>query len=107
MADALSSIKKALESDIGISSGVTAGTTTDDTAVEIIAADSTRDFRFFRIINDGSVAGFYSIDSGTTWDYLPANCIIEDSEVLIQNKSIQVKRIAGGSDLSGVYVSMR
>ena len=86
-------------------SGVTAKATTDDTAVEVIAATAEKIFRHARIINEGTVAGFWSIDGGTTWERLPASTALTDDGVFIKNKAIQVKRIAGGSDLSGIYAS--
>ena len=86
-------------------SGLVAKATTDDTAVEVIAADADRVFRHLRITNTGGVAGFYSIDGGSTWEYLPSNTIMTDDWVTIDNKAVKIKRVSGGADLSGVYAS--
>lgn len=91
-----------------VTSGETAKATTDDTAVEVIAAQSkgSQPYRHCRIVNEGAVAGFYSIDGGTTWERLPASSYLTDDGVYIMNKALQIKRVAGGSDLSGVYAAI-
>jgi len=88
------------------SSGVTAKATTDNSAVEVIAADSTNNYYHFRIFNSGSVAGFYSYDGGTTWHYLPTASSLLHNDVLISNQAVQIKRVADGSNVTGVYASV-
>jgi hypothetical protein len=85
--------------------GTTAVATTSDTAVEALAANATDTYLHVRIANGGTAAGFYSIDGGTTWTYLPAGASVHDWGVRIVNKAIQVKRIPSGSDLASIYVS--
>jgi photosystem II stability/assembly factor-like uncharacterized protein len=88
-----------------VSSGETAIATTSDTAVTALAADTSQAYltEVF-IINEGTTPGFFSIDGGTTWARLPAG----PSSVRIALRQIyqgvKVKRVAGGSNLSGVYV---
>ena len=86
-------------------SGVSAKATVADAAVEVLAADDTMVFRHIRIVNEGGAPGFYSIDGGTTWERLPAGGVLTDDDVLIRNKAVQVKRVAGGANLSGVYAA--
>jgi len=96
----------ALSSSAQAGSGLTAKTTTDDSPTTVIAADAAHAYRHFRIFNSGSTAGFYSFNGGTTWHYLPAACSLHHDGVAIANQAIQVKRIAGGDDLSGVFASV-
>lgn len=89
-----------------VASGLTAKATTDNSAVDVIAVNSSRKFHHLRIFNTGGVAGFYSIDGGTTWEYLPANTILTDDWVGINNKAVQIKRVADGANVTGVYASV-
>jgi len=86
------------------SSGTTAIATSGDTAVDAIADGLVME-RQLVLINEGSVAGFWSIDGGTTWSRLPANCAMKLDRNGAPFTGVKVKRVAGGSDLSGVYVS--
>jgi hypothetical protein len=85
-------------------SGSTAVSTTSDTAVVAIAAPSNvNDIDTSLIIlNEGGVVGFFSIDNGITWARLPAGGISLDFINL--NQGVQVKRVAGGTNLSGIWV---
>ena len=89
-----------------ISSGTTAKATTDDTSVVLLAkADMPRKANLtIRIVNEGAVAGFYSVDGGAAWARLPASSIVEDQSQEV-NGSLLMKRVASGSNLSGVYAS--
>lgn len=91
------------------SSGETALATVSDTAVDAITAGGR--FNRVRIVNEGSVSGFYSTDGGTTWQRLPAASILTDDELGFPvapagiTLGVKIKRVAGGPNLSGVYVS--
>jgi hypothetical protein len=92
-----------------ISSGETAISTSGDTAVTALTntAGSGRK-PYVDIINEGAAAGFYSIDSGGTYARLPAASAIHldlKHNPLAEGTTIKVKRVASGTDLSGVYVS--
>lgn len=87
-----------------ISSGTTAIATASDTAVTLLTINQT--VRRITIINEGSVAGFFSIDSGTVWARLPAgpsSVTIEVPETPITNRTVQIKRESGGSNVEDVY----
>ena len=86
-----------------LSSGLTAKATSDNNAVELIAATDVY-VNQVRIVNTSAVAGFYSTDGGSTWFYLPASVILDD-DVSIRNKAIQMKRVTDGSDVTGVWAS--
>lgn len=90
-----------------ITTGTTAKATASDTAVELFSAANAAHigFHHLRILNTGSVAGFYTVDGGTNWGYLPANASVTDEYTHITG-AVQMKRIAGGSNLSGVYASL-
>lgn len=82
--------------------------TSDDTAVTVLAADDNEVFGAIQIINTGAAPGFFSVDKdgdGTRiWRYLPAymsRCI--ERPALVSNYAIQIKRVAGGSNMTGVY----
>lgn len=90
------------------SSGETGLTTNSDTAVTAIAMPANGFFRNIKnamITNEGGVAGFVSIDNGITWVRLPASTTIYMRSI-ITGGSIMIKRVSGGSDLSGVFVSI-
>jgi len=87
------------------SSGTAATTTSSDTAVDLIALNATKMVRKIVIINDGSVAGFFSLD-GSVWNYMPATSattIDLDKTPVILSRAVQVKRIPSGSNLASVY----
>ena len=88
------------------SSDVTPKATTSDAPVEVIAADPVNTYYHLRIFNSGTVAGFYSFDGGTTWHYLPAASSLAHDGVKIANKAVQIKRVAGGSNVTGVFASL-
>jgi len=86
-----------------LSSGTTAIATTDNSAVTLLAASETL-HNHLTIINEGGVAGFFSIDGGTTWFRLPAGpSSISMDDVHLFDQAVTVKRITDGSNLSGVY----
>jgi hypothetical protein len=93
------------------SSGIIPVGTSGDAAVTAIAADPTAIWRNVIITNTGAAAGFFSLDGGLSWHYLPAQInnipggVFLNNQVIV-NCPIQIKRVPGGTDLSGVYVSM-
>lgn len=90
------------------SSGTTAVATSNDTAVSLITIPAGASYNRLVIINEGTVAGFYSIDGGNTWARLPAGVAGTPYRVECLDRSStspQVKRIASGSNLASVYAS--
>lgn len=83
------------------SSGETAVTTNSNTAVTLVTLAKDELTTSVTIINEGSVAGFFSLDGGTTWARLPADCSLTIPHET--NQSILVKRVADGTDLADVY----
>lgn len=88
------------------SSGESALKTSDDTAIVLIAATKVYQLRQVRIVNEGSVSGFYSYDGGIVWHRLPARTTIEDTDVSVKNLDVQAKRVSGGPNLTGLYCSV-
>jgi hypothetical protein len=94
-----------------LSSGTTAQATTSDTAVTVIAASDAKINRV-TFINEGTVAGFGSIDGVShgcasplpPQPPRPSRSPIDFRESPKKNPGIQIKRIASGSNMSGVYV---
>lgn len=86
-----------------LSSGTTAKATVSDTAVVLITADDSTSGRCNRatIVNEGSVAGFWSPDAGTTWARLPANTAFQVK--WFGRSNLTAKRVASGSDLAGIW----
>ena len=87
-----------------VSSGTSAVATSGDAAVNVVTVVQVT---HLVIVNEGTAKGFFSIDGGTTWFYLPAGSASAPSSVSVNtylaNVTIQVKRVASGTDLSGVY----
>ena len=96
---------------LAVSSGLTAIATTSDTPVDLITAAQLKDLAprnpvCVVIINEGAVAGFISLDGGTSWPYrLPATAAITIDR-LVDVSGIQVKRVASGSNVTGVWASV-
>jgi hypothetical protein len=88
-----------------VTSGTVAKATTGDDPVELIAAQPNDVLHHVRIINEGAAPGFYSIDGGNTWERLPAQASISDDDVIVSNTPIMIKRVSGGTDLSGIFAS--
>ena len=88
-----------------LSSGVTGIDTDGNAAIELIGASLLAHCTHFRIVNTSAVAGFYSTDGGTVWNYLPASMAITDDDLDINNVACQLKRVADGSNVTGVFAS--
>jgi photosystem II stability/assembly factor-like uncharacterized protein len=87
-----------------LSSGTTAIATSGSGNVTAISATTIAgrvSFRNVRVVNEGSTAGFYSLDGGTTWARLSASSIDVKRELTNAITSVLVKRDV--SDLSAVY----
>ena len=90
-------------------SGETAYATVDDTAVPVtqILAGS---YGQISVINEGAAPGFYSLDGGVagSWERLPASGSVTLTPAgrirLTGTNPVQIKRVTGGTNLSGVYV---
>lgn len=85
-----------------ITSGLTAQTTASDAAVVVLTVPTGYgNFDSVTVINEGTIVGFFSIDNGNTWARLPASAslTIDRAPVL----GLQVKRVAGGSNLTGIW----
>src|SRR5688500_16849501 len=80
------------------SSGTTAIATTTASATDVIPAASTSCARHARIIS--AVAGFFSLDGGTTWDRIPANTPTTSYDVFPIARG-KIKR-DGVTDMTGV-----
>lgn len=58
----------------------------------------------FAIFNNGPAPGFFSLNNGSTWIYLPANYGGPPGNNPITGANILIKRIAGGVNLTGVWM---
>ena len=89
------------------SSGETALATTTDAPVNAIVRPVNGFFKSMKnlmVVNEGAAAGFVTID-GETWIRVPAQETIILRSMLI-TATVQIKRPAGGTDMSGVFVSI-
>lgn len=89
-----------------LSSGTTAVSTSSDTAVTAIASSTNMLSCCVVIVNEGAAPGFWSLDN-VTWQRLPAgptSVTHPIGNLPRVNGGVYVKRVSGGSDLSGVYV---
>ncbi len=88
-----------------LSSGVTGLDTSSDSAITLIANSSGILVRDVTVFNSGTVAGFISIDAGTTWIYMPAGPSSRTFNLRHNpnNCVVQAKRIASGSNMTGLF----
>ncbi|KKM83496.1 hypothetical protein LCGC14_1308900 [marine sediment metagenome] len=77
-----------------------AGATTSDTAVSVLTVPTTAVWRHLHIVN-GAVVGFFSVDGGASFRYLPANETRTLNNIQVIG-SIQIKRVASGSNMADV-----
>ena len=87
------------------SSGTTAIATTTDSAVVAITPNDDHVEDHCQIINEGEAPGFMSFDGGTSWARMPGE-YQHTFDDLNGRSGVQVKRVAGGTDLSDVFVFM-
>jgi len=85
-----------------IASGETAKATVDDTPVEILAATPGLSLSHIAIINDGVEAGFFRVGSNPYLRLKAQSTTVLDNFVWA-NMAVQVKRVAGGSNLSDIF----
>ena len=88
-----------------ITSGETAIATSGDTAVDVFTSPTAGSTGYTQVvvINEGAVAGFFSIDGGTTWARLPASSSIICKPANASVPSLKVKRVASGTNLAGIW----
>jgi hypothetical protein len=84
------------------SSGTTGIATVADAAVEVLPFVADQLLNNLVIINESAVVGFFSVDGGTIWCRLPANCVLTVSGCPITG-AVQLKRVAGGSNVTAVF----
>jgi len=85
-----------------VSSGTTAKATDGNDAVTLLPISSNGQEWDLTILNEGSVAGYFSVDAGTTWLRLPAGPASITGRYTITG-DVQIKRIEDGTDLAGVW----
>lgn len=92
-----------------LSSGEAAITTATDAPVTAIANGAQDDFIQVTAVNEGTVRGWVSVDNGNTWLYMPAaaDATHPASRTIELSQPypviVKFKRIAGGTNLSGLY----
>lgn len=86
-----------------ITSGIEAKSTSSDSAVQLMKGAA----KTVHIVNEGSVAGFFSLfGSEGPWARLPANGVLDlkvDQNDRARDVDLYIRRVAGGSNLSDVY----
>ncbi len=88
-----------------ISSGETAKATTDDTVVALLVAAPDVIFRHIIVINDGANPGFFQIGAGAPFIRVPAGSFefLDGGDIQIDNQVVNIKRPAGGPNMTGVF----
>ena len=81
------------------SSGTSAIVTSGAGSVTLLPLTAGQAFNRLVINNTGAAAGFFSVDNGSTWGYIPASDKVEF--LGRSNSSVLMKRAA--ADMSGVY----
>jgi hypothetical protein len=85
------------------SSGETAISTSSDAEVTVLTL-TQGGYTEVVITNEGTVAGFVSIDNGSTWMRLPAGPSSRTFSVRgMLRMVVKVKRVASGSNLTGIW----
>jgi hypothetical protein len=90
-------------------SGLTAKATSGDAAVTVIANEGNLLVSEAVVVNESAVPGFFSVDGGANWMRLPAGTATVPfvTRVDLRHQPISavvmVKRIASGSDVTGVF----
>ena len=85
-------------------SGLTAIATTTDAAVTVIANEGNAIVHEATIVNESAVVGFFSVDGGANWMRLPASSTtIIDLRHQPMTAVVQIKRVANGTDVTGVF----
>ena len=87
------------------SSGLTALATTTDAVVEAISNEKALGANHLQVNNEGAVAGFISWDGGSNWHRVKASTI-QTYDHMGTTNAVQIKRVAGGSNMADVYVSV-
>jgi hypothetical protein len=80
--------------------------TSGDAEVACLAVPAGYQLNQLQILNNGA-QGFFSIDGGVTWQTLPASQQAPVDASAITGVNIYIKRIAGGTDLSGVWMVLQ
>lgn len=94
---------------LGNDTNTTAASTNSDAVVTVVTGGKPAvTIGALILINESAVAGFFTVD-GVTWLRLPASSTVTlpfrlwgGSGQTLKN-GIQIKRIAGGTDLTGVW----
>jgi hypothetical protein len=87
-------------------SGETAKATVNNDPITLIDAIPGRVFRQITIINESGVAGSYSLDGGTEWCRWPTGAKSLTLDAAVYNEAVMFKRVADGSDVTGLWASM-
>lgn len=88
-----------------ITSGETPKATTDNDAIILIPKNQQL-HQHLQIVNEGTVAGFFSVDSGGTFARLSAGGTLTLEQIGIVNRDVLVKREFDGSDLTDLFGHM-
>jgi hypothetical protein len=92
-------------SQASYASPATAIATTDDTAV-VVNLGAVAQASNLRVVNEGSVVGWVSVDTGDTWHRLPTGVsLFQSLPPWSGTGNVMVKRVASGSNLAGIFVS--
>lgn len=86
------------------SSGTAGISTTDDTAVTLIANTNGETAYQVTVTNSGAAPGFFSIDGGVTWFYIMATSVRTlNLNRVIRSVVVQAKRVPGGTNMTGLF----
>lgn len=90
-----------------ICSGTTLLTTASDAAVAVPNI-LPGNYQQISVINTGAAPGFFAADGGandSSWVYVPASgSVTITGNLLVTAGGIKIKRIAGGTNMTGVQV---
>ena len=87
-----------------ITSGETAKATVTDAVVILLPATVGPNFRHLMVVNEGANPGFYQIGAGP-FIRIPAGSFefLDEGDIQINNQVVNIKRPAGGPNMTGIF----
>lgn len=90
-----------------LNSGTTAVATNGTAAATLILVANPVTVNGISVVNEGSVAGFFSVDNGASWRRLPAQgsrtLPVHNAQLYISGNILIKRDPSASSDMSGVY----
>lgn len=93
---------------VSLTSGTTAKSTASDAAITLVTVPSDQKPTRLTITNEGDAPGFFAVDGGladASWERIEARLKMVDLQRSITG-NVVFKRVAGGSNCTGLYAAL-